>query len=878
MRINTNMSSLIGWRNMSGVDRGLTKSLERLSSGLRINRAGDDVAGLGISENMRAQIRGLNQAVKNVQDGTSLIQTAEASLNEVHTILQRMRELSLQAANGTLGTSDRISIQTEMDQAAAEITRLTANTQFNSKHLLDGSMTELTTGDLALQVGSNQGQLVTVEVGAMDAASLGIARDVLTGTVDNGSMLTGDLSTTNRVHTQVHAAGDGLATGKYKLAFSSPPDLVQLTDANDQTIGLAVPYDPTADRITVGDPETNRTVTFKPAAWVQDGDTDVIVIRERTNAVQAVQEVGAGLTAGAYSVRYSSADQTMQLFAGPTQPIGVPVKVKAGETVMLGDPATARTVNLRLEEPLPSEDTEDRLTIGSPVGRVTSTLPQPRPILHQNPQGVVSVGAGAIPGATYEVFYDAKTDRVQLRRGGADVGGPVAFAPGAVVTLGDGVTGETLQVRLATERSPLSAGAEVTVTRSPAIDNGLPAFALGSNSIAASIQSVGTGMGDTPYEIYYFADTNEVVLQDMLTEIGPRVKVDPTQLTMTIGHTGSGRTVTFTLQTPLPATNNADALAISNWHEGVASIITSGPNLTAASYQITYDSVNEELQLRDSGGAAIGSPVAAVAGSVVTIGDGVTGETVRVRLKGVLPTGDWTDTLVVDSARTVTDPAGWTNNWIVPPGSTMLDIGIEMQSGSYRVAYDKSTNTVVLQDDKGQRIGGPVAVPPYVSGPLPTVTLGDPSTNRTVTVQVGDSQFAESFYQEIEIVNNGGKAHGATFEGGVRSLEAAAKGGLNVSSADAAKAALQRIDAAIQKVTDQRAELGAVQNRLEHTAQNLQVVSENLVAAESRLRDVDMAQEVSEMTKKQMLSQAAASLLAQANQKQQAVLQLLKGQ
>ncbi|HYF91213.1 MAG TPA: flagellin [Symbiobacteriaceae bacterium] len=875
MRINTNMSSLIGWRNMSGVDRDLTRSLERLSSGYRINRAGDDVAGLGISENMRAQIRGLNQAVQNVRDGTNLIQTAEASLNEVHTILQRMRELALQASNGTLGASDRVSIQTEMDQAAAEITRLTSSTQYNSKQLLDGSMMAATTGQLSLQVGANEGTMVAVEVGAMDAASLGVARDILTGTVDNAGFAGGDLSSSNRVHSQIQAVGDGIVTGKYKLSFSTPPAQVQLADANDQPIGTAMPYDPAAESITVGDAVTGRTVTFKPTSWVQAGDTDVIVIPERTHAVRKAGEVGAGLKAGIYTVEFNASDQTMQLFAGPAQPVGVAMKVKPGETVTLGDPNTGRTVKVQIAEQLPAQNAVDTLNIGGPLGRVTSTLPQPRPILAGNPQGVVGTGAGLTNGATYNIYYNANTDTVQLRLGGIDIGLAVAFVPDTVVTLGDGATNETLTLRLGKERSPVSASASVLVSRTATVDNGVPTFPLATNTIAASVESVSTGLVNGNYRINYDQSTNQVYLTTGAgVPIGAGATLDPNQLSMTIGDAATGRTVTFQLQTPSPATSTSDAFTVQNWRNGIAQVNAAGAGMVAGSYRVVYDNVAEELQLQTAGGVDIGAAVPVTAGAVVTIGDGA-GQTLVVQMGNLLPTGNTTDIIVMDGARVVQDAAGWSNNWLVSPGAgSVSNVDLGLTSGTYRIAYDKPTDTITLLDAAGRRIGGPMAVP--AGPPAQTVTLGDATTNRTIDLSVLGGTFADSFVQSVEIINNDGVAHGAQFEGGMRSLSASARGGVNVSSADAAQEALLAIDGAIKKITDQRAQLGAVQNRLEHTAVNLEVVSENLVAASSRLRDADMAKEMTDMTKRQMLFQAAASLLAQANQKAQSVLQLLR--
>ena len=147
MRIYQNISALNAYRNLSTTENRLNRSLERLSSGLRINRAADDAAGLAISEKMRAQIRGLNQAIRNAQDGISLIQTAEGALNETHAILQRMRELAVQAATGTNTSSDRMEIQREIDQLKMEIDRIGNTTEFNTKKLLDGTTSALTSTD-----------------------------------------------------------------------------------------------------------------------------------------------------------------------------------------------------------------------------------------------------------------------------------------------------------------------------------------------------------------------------------------------------------------------------------------------------------------------------------------------------------------------------------------------------------------------------------------------------------------------------------------------------------------------------------------------------------------------------------------------------------
>jgi len=156
LRIQNNVEALGAHRHLTETSSAIAKSMERLSSGFRINRAADDAAGLAISERMRAQTRGLEQTTRNIQDGVSLVQTAEGNLDEVHSMLQRVRELAVQYKNGTLSASDQAAIQTEVNQLASEIERIGASAKFNGITLLAAS------GSVTFQVGVNDGDAITV--------------------------------------------------------------------------------------------------------------------------------------------------------------------------------------------------------------------------------------------------------------------------------------------------------------------------------------------------------------------------------------------------------------------------------------------------------------------------------------------------------------------------------------------------------------------------------------------------------------------------------------------------------------------------------------------------------------------------------------------
>ena len=174
MIINNNMSSLYANRVLGISNDSIMKSMEKLSSGERINRAGDDASGLAVSEKMRSQIRGLNQASRNIQNGISFIQTTEGYLQETTDILQRIRELAVQSANGIYSDEDRMQIQVEVSQLVAEVDRIASQAQFNGMNMLTGRFALEGDGMMQFQIGANVDQNTRVFIGTMTAQSLGL--------------------------------------------------------------------------------------------------------------------------------------------------------------------------------------------------------------------------------------------------------------------------------------------------------------------------------------------------------------------------------------------------------------------------------------------------------------------------------------------------------------------------------------------------------------------------------------------------------------------------------------------------------------------------------------------------------------------------------
>ncbi|MFB5662676.1 flagellin [Alteribacillus sp. HJP-4] len=279
MIINNNIPAMNTHRQL-GINQGnMQSSMEKLSSGLRINKAGDDAAGLAISEKMRGQIRGLDQASRNAQDGISLIQTAEGALDETHSILQRMRELSVQSSNDTNTNADRAELQKEVDQLSEEITRIAENTDFNTQNLLGGDF------EGTFHIGANEDQNISVSISAMDGNSLGVSQTLTAATADStvdGVDLTGAelLQDEDGNDVAVHVDGD-----YYKIS-----DLEANDDDSDVQVKEGAKAYVEGDALSDGD-EVSKGIDISSQAAADDAITSINDAIESVSAQRS--EMGA---------------------------------------------------------------------------------------------------------------------------------------------------------------------------------------------------------------------------------------------------------------------------------------------------------------------------------------------------------------------------------------------------------------------------------------------------------------------------------------------------------------------------------------------------------------------------------------------------------
>jgi flagellin len=269
MQINTNVSALNAYRNLASTQNDLSKSLEKLSSGLRINRAADDAAGLAISEGLRSQVNGLNVAARNAQDGISVIQTAEGSLTEVHSILQRMRDLAVQAGNDSNNAESRAAITKEATQLSAELARIGDSTNFNGIKLLDGST------NLSFQVGADGDAASRISVNLTSADVSGIAASLTVG-----------------------AAGSSFAVATPTSVTGAQQFTVTNTDGSTSTVnvtlGAAGAYNTVQD---VAD-ALNASGSFGSVLSASVNGSNELVVTALNGGTVGVTAPGTGLAAG----------------------------------------------------------------------------------------------------------------------------------------------------------------------------------------------------------------------------------------------------------------------------------------------------------------------------------------------------------------------------------------------------------------------------------------------------------------------------------------------------------------------------------------------------------------------------------------------------
>ena len=751
LRINQNVLSVATYKSVVQTSARLEKSIQKLSSGMRINSAADDAAGLAISEKMRRQIRGLSRAVLNAQDGISMIQTAEGALNESHSILQRMRELSIQASNDTLTSNDRLEIQKEVVQLKDDLNRISRNTEFNTKKLLDGSQTAL--------VSASSGAVQGMVTGSLNgsAGDYNVQIDLLSGGISE--MQTSQILTVMGDSGQLANGGTQLQSiaqfydSNGVFVLGTPQKLS--INGNGRTVEVTLDGQMTLDNLSA---ELQNALVSKSGLQIENS---------RVATVNTVQTKVAGL--GGYleiTSGYLGVNGAVS-FAGDQKVIdalGLSVS-RAAENNRISMTTRDGFGNVK------SVKTESDTVTGLLNGMDVKFESQAAQIAGTSglESGLVVSAAG---GETFDIIIGADTAAITIASGYWTMDGLARSLNAQIETAIAGGADDLLGLSAAVVEGEIRLSYEKPATAAETLATSITLAGV-SNSTLGFVNGIYSGFVDGS------KDTGKV-------EWGFSMFVDTAKYSL-----AAGGDVVVTVQ------------------DGIASA------------EITIISV------------------------ILGVGDEQLADMKSFRLFQA------SSNFILENATVAVriDQHGGAMAF------TSLRVGTQHNDNAAAFTSTvslvmTSTITVFMQNKFGVKEG-------TVKG------FGDANFRMHVVDNTPQFQLGADQGQDMAISMAN------------MSAEALGVSNINLTTVDGAQKAIAKINKAIDTVSAERSKLGSFQNRLEFAINNLRNTHSNLTASESRIRDADIALEMIEFTRNQIISQSGTAMLAQANAVPQGVLQLL---
>lgn len=868
LRINTNITALNAHSNLVKNDSRLSSSIERLSSGLRINRASDDAAGLTISEKLRTQVRGINRAIMNVQDGISLIQTAEGALNEIHSMLQRMRELALQSGNDTLTTTDRLEIQKEIAQLKEEINRISYTTEFNTRKLLDGSGTaKISTSDP-----KNLDPVVTGEVLTFSDFSVVVwpKSEPLPG---------GGLKVYKGTPEQQRSNIFTTVEGDIASSSTTLQSLSNFYDSNGHFI-LDLPQ----TLFLQGDNSQGEIIVSKDLTLAQ--------LTERIQAAMTTDQLGKGLKfEGSQAVMTLSGDNNGQIlvtsgrngelgrinFTGeenlvkalgfqqivvPEDPVysiavtnlGVPFAERKTLTTQIAGhraPGLIEGIDLVFEPPLAAHVDTQEATLGISIGTafsfdiddsVTATatvpinIPQGRFSMNQLASiinedltlnnSLARVRVNDHYALEFYTFNTGSAAYVSISSN-TDVNNPLGIANGRYTgTGGNPGVATAFEVINSFDFTTNDVAFNITdrhgeTTAVPITLNG-EYSAGGLNSL---VEAINLQLGATNLRVV--AENKNGLLSFRSLETGVQSNFDITDA-------GGTQTIELGLrmyeQTTVSGFDGNPARQNFAYDQASSffGFVVEEDALTGAADHLSFFIADQ-----DGNGMAL----------QITAGDSFNGESFRTLNSIAILINEQASINNVKVNAEINTASQTIRFFSTIPGRDGRIVFTELGSPD-------SLNTVKKIFDID-----PVAYENGVGQHAFTMHVKDTS----IQFQIGPNQ---GHIAKANIIRTDIKALGIE--------------DLDLTTVKSAEIAIGLIDKALQRISSERAKLGAIENRMTYTNNSLRVALQNMTASESRIRDVDMAAEVIEMTQSQILQQASNAMVGQANVSAQAVLDLLR--
>jgi flagellin len=828
--INTNVNALKAQSSLTANQRQMDTAMTRLSTGLRINSAKDDAAGLAIANRMESQIRGVSQAIRNANDGISLAQTAEGALGEVTNILQRMRELAVQSANSINSDSDRQSLDLEVQQLKTELDRIGSTTSFNNQKLLDGSFKNKN-----LQIGSSAGQSISLSIGSVKTNSLGMGQAsfggdvVVSGRAGLGSAIqAGDIMINGQALSEIAADDDiGRVVEKINLSIDNvKASAFNVVQANVKGNGVAAADDIEIEVTPIG--AATSTVFTLGASSSMEELVDNINAAAGTLVRASVSDDGklvlANDTGATISITDNTTDGVATGFSAGSGEFTGFIKLESTD----GSSVTIERGNLGLQEVGSLDDLEKlgfREVVRASDGDAYTLV------------GKALTGTGAMTAwdktelkingvEIYNENIDTDTFEGKLAaiNSLSEKTGVVATAQYERVINTDGmefVQGDKIilngkEIAVGVSGAPASAGVQATAStlvtniNAASKETGLTAELNGQNIILRGENVKQVNWETKAYEMTSAFDTVPI---SGATAAASRTLTMATadlqagrEFVVEFAATAGQKTATFTISDDATYTARLESLR----SDVIAWFVDQGAAVTVSADGTTNTSSTDFSNY----GTAGSNPF---------------------------------DLVTVDSANLQLDFSADAN-------LGLMDLRFKSYSSTDMQSYLSTSGNGAVDTSYGK------------------IKL-DSLNNTAISVNIGE---AADVSKHGLLETNVGAADFDVNEATMGSSGGSTVAGLNVASEGNAVDSLATIDNALNKVSNIRSGLGAIMNRLESTVNNLTSTVINTADAKSRIFDADYSSETTRLTKAQVIQQAATAMLAQANQAPQQVLSLLK--
>ena len=926
MRIQHNIPAMSAYRNYTNNTNALSKNLEKLSSGYKINRAGDDAAGLAISEKMRAQITGLKAAQKNVKDGTSLVKTAEGAMQEIHDMLNRMDYLATQSANGTYQNNvDREALQKEVTALKDEINRIADSANFNGIKLLDGSLSSqnLTAEGVKASTKSIVEGL-TINDGVNGGGTKGEATIDVSSLFGTGDTLAIEFTDTSLGTTGTKTLNFGAGANDIKGA-TAEEQAESIQKALSSDAGISQKFDVKVDG-------TKVTLTAKA-----EGASEAAVKSVKVN------DKGVTFGTGTYTAGTANGSPAKAAKGGFTKLFdgtATSLDVKDGDVLTFTFKDAQGNANLVAKVNV----TKDMVG-GSPADTTTNIVNALKEAKFENKDGTVADESRFKVGDLFDITANAKLDDKSSEQGSVNVAAKLdgqfdvakversnaedasrntTVNATACATAGTANVASKYEVVRTNDNTNFSAGDVIELTGS--LSDGrnfnikLTAgkdFALGNtyaatlDSMKAQLEKTGDGATKVTLNDGKQVDAGEIFGTGKEITIGNGAATGVTFTSAKAGPVQAGigggiTNVTFSASDPAAVetkiTKGTDPSAAESsftFEDGVGygTAITVGGK--------TYELVKDARDVTNrSNEAVVVDDLSDVNKVAKSFADAING----VATKGLADPADAEYTATADGATVkittkavgsdvkameITTPYGDE----VPTVSFKFDPSM-VKAGSYMTISDGTNSNTYEFVKKGEKASsGRTAIEVSDFDKIDAKAMGEAFANvaKGATVEVADDGTVTITANEVE--RSIPKLNVSFYDGkgglklqlgdtsdeynqlkvSINDMHTSALGinDLDISTQEGAQAAIDVVKNAINYVSDVRGGLGAIQNRLEHTSNNLSVMAENIQDAESSIRDTDVAEEMMSYVKNNILVQSAQAMLAQANQLPQGVLQLL---